>query len=85
MHLIEYRPFEARNGLEYSVLGLDFEVTPDHFNSKDGVLRLKCTATVATLYWQQSHIRTANPVRSDHITVLSSVGWYHLSYSDVIS
>ncbi|XP_049764328.1 uncharacterized protein LOC126092649 [Schistocerca cancellata] len=37
-------------GLETSVLGLEFKVRPRHFRRGD--MKLKCLATVATVYWR---------------------------------
>ncbi|XP_064109161.1 cell adhesion molecule 2-like [Macrobrachium nipponense] len=50
--LVEYAPVNDSDGLETSRLGLRFVVGPRHFPS--GELRLKCTATIAAVYWQSS-------------------------------
>jgi hypothetical protein len=41
-----------KSGLETSVLGLWFKVRDKHF--KQGDLKLKCTATIATIYWKSN-------------------------------
>lgn len=50
--LVEYTPVNDTDGLETSRLGLRFTVGPRHFPS--GELRLRCTATIAAVYWQSS-------------------------------
>ncbi|KAG8235335.1 hypothetical protein J437_LFUL003619, partial [Ladona fulva] len=40
-----------REGLETSTLGLEFKVRPKHFR-KGGDMKLKCLATIATVYWR---------------------------------
>ncbi|XP_042885680.1 cell adhesion molecule 1-like [Penaeus japonicus] len=50
--LVEYAPENDTDGLETSRLGLRFIVGPRHF--PQGELRLKCTATIAAVYWQSS-------------------------------
>ncbi|GAB0095408.1 Immunoglobulin-like domain [Sergentomyia squamirostris] len=42
----------GREGLETSVLGLEFRVRPKHF--KKGDMKLKCLATIATVYWRSN-------------------------------
>ncbi|KAG7157617.1 hypothetical protein Hamer_G019848 [Homarus americanus] len=51
-NLVEYTPVNDTDGLETSRLGLKFVVGARHFNS--GEIRLKCTATIAAVYWQSS-------------------------------
>nr|XP_053644351.1 uncharacterized protein LOC128696948 [Cherax quadricarinatus] len=51
-NLVEYTPVNDSDGLETSRLGLRFTVGPRHFPS--GELRLRCTATIAAVYWQSS-------------------------------
>ncbi|XP_063890099.1 cell adhesion molecule 1-like isoform X2 [Scylla paramamosain] len=51
-NLVEYTPMNDSDGLETSRLGLRFVVGPRHFPS--GELRLRCTATIAAVYWQSS-------------------------------
>jgi len=51
---------EDIDGLETSVLGLHFAVKSKHFRKGD--LKLKCTATLAALYWQ-SNEASAEPDR----------------------
>lgn len=49
--------------METSVLGLHFIVKQRHFRKGD--LKLKCTATLAALYWQ-SNEASAEPDRPHH-------------------
>lgn len=51
-------------GFETTTVGLEFRVEPRHF--KKGDLKLKCLATIATVYWQTSEESTDgdNPQRS---------------------
>nr|CAD7264738.1 unnamed protein product [Timema shepardi] len=42
----------GREDLETSVLGLEFRVMPKHF--KRGDMKLKCLATIATVYWRSN-------------------------------
>ncbi|GLV31275.1 beaten path IIIc [Carabus blaptoides fortunei] len=42
----------GREGLETAVLGLKFRVMPQHF--KRGDMKLKCLATIATVYWRSN-------------------------------
>jgi len=51
------------DGLETSVLGLHFVVQARHF--REGDLKLKCTATLAALYWR-SNEASAEPDRPHH-------------------
>ncbi|KAJ9582810.1 hypothetical protein L9F63_022851 [Diploptera punctata] len=44
--------FMGREGLETSVLGLEFRVKPKHFMQGD--MKLKCLATIATVYWRSN-------------------------------
>ena len=37
-----------------SVLGLHFDVLPRHF--RRGVMQLKCTSTLLSVYWQSSEV-----------------------------
>ena len=41
------------HGLETSVLGLRFKVREKHFKGS-GDLKLKCTATIASIYWKSN-------------------------------
>ncbi|XP_068201822.1 uncharacterized protein [Palaemon carinicauda] len=50
--LVQYAPVNDSDGLETSRLGLRFIVGPRHFPS--GELKLRCTATIAAVYWQSS-------------------------------
>jgi len=47
--MIEYLPISESDGLETSVLGLTFQVDSKHF--RDGILEIKCTATIGNGYW----------------------------------
>ncbi|CAL4067944.1 unnamed protein product [Meganyctiphanes norvegica] len=51
-YLVEYAPESDTDGLETARLGLKFQVGTRHF--PDGIIRLKCTATIAAVYWQSS-------------------------------
>ncbi|PSN45911.1 hypothetical protein C0J52_24207, partial [Blattella germanica] len=44
--------YTGREGLETSILGLEFRVKPKHF--KRGDMKLKCLATIATVYWRSN-------------------------------
>ena len=44
--------FTGREGLEISILGLKFRVTPKNFHQGD--MKLKCLATIATVYWKSN-------------------------------
>ena len=39
-----------------SVLGLRFEISRHHF--RQGVIRLKCSSSLLTIYWQSSMVST---------------------------
>lgn len=45
-----YTIITGREGLETAILGLEFQVRQKHF--KRGDMKLKCLATIATLYWK---------------------------------
>jgi len=61
---LRYYPVtEDLDGLETSVLGLHFVVKARHF--REGDLKLKCTATLAALYWR-SNEASAEPDRPHH-------------------
>ncbi|XP_050715146.1 uncharacterized protein LOC126997936 [Eriocheir sinensis] len=49
-HLRDYEALEGPDGLETAVLGLSFPTTPRHF--QQGVMRLKCVARIADIYFQ---------------------------------
>ncbi|KAL7638107.1 UNVERIFIED_CONTAM: hypothetical protein RMT77_011732 [Armadillidium vulgare] len=51
-YLIEHAPQQDDEGLETSRLGLRFIAGPRHF--PNGVLNLKCTASIVAVYWQSS-------------------------------
>ncbi|XP_026465510.1 uncharacterized protein LOC113368157 [Ctenocephalides felis] len=42
----------GREGLETTILGLQFRVRPRHF--KKGDMKLKCLATISTVYWRSN-------------------------------
>ncbi|XP_045768512.1 uncharacterized protein LOC123869571 [Maniola jurtina] len=44
--------FQHDDGLETTTLGLDFKVKSKHFRKGD--LKLKCLATIATVYWRSN-------------------------------
>ena len=44
--------YSGREGLETSILGLEFRVKPKHFRRGD--MKLKCLATIATVYWRSN-------------------------------
>jgi hypothetical protein len=62
-HLKVYEPIREAGDLWTSMLGLHFAVKPRHFRKGD--LKLKCTATLAALYWQ-SNEASAEPDRPHH-------------------
>ncbi|XP_017772957.1 PREDICTED: cell adhesion molecule 2-like [Nicrophorus vespilloides] len=61
----------GREGLETSVLGLEFVVKPKHF--KQGDMKLKCLATIATVYWR-SNEESVEGERPQRASVLESRG-----------
>lgn len=49
----QYEPVvSGRDKLETSILGLEFRVKPKHF--KRGDMKLKCLATISTVYWKSN-------------------------------
>ncbi|XP_044742188.1 uncharacterized protein LOC123303108 [Chrysoperla carnea] len=54
----------GRDGLEISILGLEFMVRPKHF--KRGDMKLKCLATIATVYWKSNEesVEGDRPIRA---------------------
>lgn len=44
--------YVGREGLETATLGLEFKVEPRHFRRGD--LKMKCLATIATVYWNSN-------------------------------
>ncbi|XP_076066459.1 cell adhesion molecule 2-like [Oratosquilla oratoria] len=66
-YLLEYMPRTDEKGLATSTLGLRFHAQDKHLNQ--GRLELKCTATIAAVYWQNStaqargHLTHRNDVR----------------------
>lgn len=62
-HLQVFPIVEDIDGLETSMLGLHFTIKTRHFRKGD--LKLKCTATLAALYWQ-SNEASAEPDRPVH-------------------
>lgn len=61
----------GREGLESSILGLEFTVKPKHF--KKGDMKLKCSATIATVY-QRSNEESVQGERPQRASVLESRG-----------
>lgn len=61
----------GREGLETSELGLEFRVRPKHF--KRGNMKLKCLATIATLYLV-SNEESVEGERPQKASVLESRG-----------
>ncbi|XP_054262156.1 uncharacterized protein LOC128986074 isoform X2 [Macrosteles quadrilineatus] len=61
--------FVGREGLETSTLGLEFKVEAKHF--KRGDLKLKCLATIATVYWNSNEesVEGEKPQRSPALEV----------------
>jgi len=53
VHLRTYPDETNLEGLKTSRLGLTFKVRPSHFAHK-GDMKLKCTATIFTVYWKSS-------------------------------
>ena len=54
-YLFSFFPFQVMQedqGLETSTIGLRFKVRDKHF--KNGDLKLKCTAVIATIYWKSN-------------------------------
>ncbi|KAJ8688277.1 hypothetical protein QAD02_024072 [Eretmocerus hayati] len=45
---------EDREGLQTAMLGLEFRIRPKHF--KRGDLKIKCLATIATVYWKSNEL-----------------------------
>ncbi|KAF2368891.1 Immunoglobulin V-set domain [Trinorchestia longiramus] len=58
--LRRFSPIQEQGGLETAVLGLFFRVTKRHFQS--GHLQLKCTARIASIYYQsqETSVRETN-------------------------
>ena len=61
--------------LETSVMGLRFRVREKHF--KAGDLKLKCTASIATIYWKSNEesvqgVRTQSALASESRTLRDS-------------
>lgn len=61
----------GREGLETSVLGLEFAVKAKHF--KRGDMKLKCSATIATVY-QRSNEESVQGEKPQRASVLESRG-----------
>ncbi|XP_048480740.1 uncharacterized protein LOC105382773 [Plutella xylostella] len=51
-YLLPLQEHRGSDGLETTSLGLDFKVKPKHFRRGD--LKLKCLATIATVYWRSN-------------------------------
>lgn len=50
--LIDYAPVTNAEGLETSILGLHFRASSNHL--KHGILKLRCTATIAAVYYREN-------------------------------
>ncbi|KAK4886533.1 hypothetical protein RN001_002804 [Aquatica leii] len=61
----------GREGLETSILGLEFIVKQKHFRRGD--MKLKCSATIATIYWR-SNEESVEGERPPRASVLESRG-----------
>lgn len=61
----------GREGLETSILGLEFTVKQKHFRRGD--MKLKCSATIATIYWR-SNEESVEGERPPRASVLESRG-----------
>lgn len=61
--------FVGREGLETATLGLEFKVESRHFRRGD--LKLKCLATIATVYWNSNEesVEGEKPQRSPALEV----------------
>lgn len=46
------RSIDGEEGLETTILGLQFQVDARHFHKGD--MKLKCLATIATVYWNSN-------------------------------
>lgn len=58
-----------REGLETAVLGLEFRLRTKHF--KKGDMKIKCLATIATVYWKSNELSIEGE-RSLKIPVMES-------------
>ncbi|CAG0912477.1 unnamed protein product [Notodromas monacha] len=67
-YLIHYDPQMVEGGLEVSTLGLKFQASTRHF--PDGTLNLKCTATMASVYYQSGEKKAT---AHGHHAMLSSI------------
>lgn len=58
--LIDYAPVTNEEGLETSILGLHFRASSSHL--KHGLLKLRCTATIAAVYYRENtRVAAARP------------------------
>lgn len=62
----------GREGLETSVLGLEFTVSHNHF--KSGNMKLKCLATIATLYLVSNEESVESERQKANVNVMESRG-----------
>lgn len=62
--LQEYEAQEDAEGLETAVLGLSFLTSQQHFPS--GVMRLKCVARIASIYFQSQETKVVEATSSPH-------------------
>ena len=58
--LVDYAPITNEKGLETSILGLHFRASSNHL--KHGVLKLRCTATIASVYYRENTCTAATSV-----------------------
>jgi len=60
--LIRYPPIKEHDGLESATLGLKLYVEPRHF--QDGMLELKCTATIGNGYWIRKKLLSQEKIKA---------------------
>ncbi|KAK3851667.1 hypothetical protein Pcinc_041701, partial [Petrolisthes cinctipes] len=53
-YLIDFAPVSTSDGLETSILGLHFRAQLEHL--KNGHLKLRCTATIAAVYFRENTV-----------------------------
>uniref|UniRef100_A0A1B6DEL1 Ig-like domain-containing protein n=2 Tax=Clastoptera arizonana TaxID=38151 RepID=A0A1B6DEL1_9HEMI len=72
----------GREGLEETTLGLEFRVESKHFRKGD--LKLKCLATIATVYWNSNEesVEGEKPQRSPAMEVKDTVSRQDKSRAD---
>ena len=77
VNLLHLQIERDEEGLETTTLGLRFKVRDKHF--KDGDLKLKCTATIANIYWKSNEesvqgVRTQSALVSESRSSRNSPG-----------